>query len=59
MPELRRILLVEDDPNDIELIMTGLSENKLAALSPHSKTTRATIAFKLDQRAHMNRNLRF
>ncbi|MGD0886542.1 MAG: response regulator [Thermodesulfovibrionales bacterium] len=29
MPELRRILLVEDDPNDIELIMTGLAENNL------------------------------
>jgi CheY-like chemotaxis protein len=30
MPELRRILLVEDDPNDVELIMTGLAENNLA-----------------------------
>ncbi|MGD0886793.1 MAG: response regulator [Thermodesulfovibrionales bacterium] len=30
MPELRRILLVEDDPNDVERIMTGLAENKLA-----------------------------
>ena len=29
MPELRHILLVEDDPNDIELIMTGLAENNL------------------------------
>jgi hypothetical protein len=24
MPELRRIMLVEDDPNDVELIMTVL-----------------------------------
>jgi CheY-like chemotaxis protein len=30
MPEFRRILLVEDDPNDVELIMTGLAENNLA-----------------------------
>jgi CheY-like chemotaxis protein len=29
MPELCRILLVEDDPNDVELIMTGLAENNL------------------------------
>ena len=30
MPELKQILLVEDDPNDVELIITGLSENNLA-----------------------------
>jgi CheY-like chemotaxis protein len=30
MQELKSILLVEDDPNDIELILTGLSENNLA-----------------------------
>ncbi len=30
MPELKRILLVEDDPNDAELIITGLSEKNLA-----------------------------
>ncbi|HAM50316.1 MAG TPA: two-component system response regulator [Nitrospiraceae bacterium] len=30
MPQLKRILLVEDDPNDIELIITGLAENNLA-----------------------------
>ena len=30
MPVLKRILLVEDDPNDTELIITGLAENNLA-----------------------------
>lgn len=30
MPELKSILLVEDDPNDMELIITGLAENNLA-----------------------------
>jgi len=30
MPELKNILLVEDDPNDAELIITGLAENNLA-----------------------------
>lgn len=30
MHELKRILLVEDSPNDVELILTALSENRLA-----------------------------
>ncbi|UIE39087.1 response regulator [Leptodesmis sichuanensis] len=30
MVELRRILLVEDSPNDVELILTSLSENHLS-----------------------------
>ena len=30
MHELKRILLVEDSPNDVELILTALSENCLA-----------------------------
>jgi len=30
MPELKHILLVEDDPYDSELIITGLAENSLA-----------------------------
>ena len=30
MPELKHILLVEDDANDAELIITGLAENSLA-----------------------------
>jgi CheY-like chemotaxis protein len=30
MPELKHILLVEDDPYDAELIITGLAENNLA-----------------------------
>ncbi|MGD0885630.1 MAG: response regulator [Thermodesulfovibrionales bacterium] len=30
MPELKHILLIEDDPNDVELIITGLAENNLA-----------------------------
>src|SRR5690348_663149 len=30
MPELRRILLVEDNPNDIELTLSALAENRLA-----------------------------
>jgi len=30
MPELKCILLVEDDPYDVELIMAGLAENNLA-----------------------------
>jgi len=30
MPKLKHILLVEDDPNDVELIITGLAENDLA-----------------------------
>jgi CheY-like chemotaxis protein len=30
MPELKHILLVEDDSYDTELIMTGLAENNLA-----------------------------
>ena len=30
MPELKCILLVEDDPYDVELIVTGLAENNLA-----------------------------
>jgi len=30
MPELKCILLVEDDPYDVELIQTGLGENNLA-----------------------------
>src|SRR5208337_3208754 len=30
MPELKHILLVEDDPYDAELIITGLDANKLA-----------------------------
>ncbi len=30
MPALRRILLVEDDPNDVELTLEALSEYKLA-----------------------------
>jgi DNA-binding response OmpR family regulator len=30
MQELKRILLVEDDPHDAELIMTGFAENNLA-----------------------------
>ncbi|HAM50254.1 MAG TPA: two-component system response regulator [Nitrospiraceae bacterium] len=29
MPQLKRILLVEDDPNDVELIIAALSENDL------------------------------
>lgn len=28
--ELRRILLVEDDPRDVELVMTTLAEHNLA-----------------------------
>ena len=30
MSELKHILLVEDDPTDVEFIMTGLAENNLA-----------------------------
>ena len=30
MPELKRILLVEDDPHDVELTLTGLAEYNLA-----------------------------
>ncbi|MGD0886790.1 MAG: response regulator [Thermodesulfovibrionales bacterium] len=30
MPNLKCILLVEDDPNDVELIMTSLADNNLA-----------------------------
>jgi CheY-like chemotaxis protein len=30
MPELKRVLLVEDSPNDIELTLAAFEENKLA-----------------------------
>jgi DNA-binding response OmpR family regulator len=30
MPNLKSILLIEDDPNDVELIMTGLAEHNPA-----------------------------
>lgn len=30
MPELKRILLVEDSANDVELVLTALAENRLA-----------------------------
>lgn len=30
MPELKRILLVEDSPNDVELTLQALAENQLA-----------------------------
>ena len=30
MTDMRRILLAEDDPNDVELTLTALGENNLA-----------------------------
>ncbi|HLH52525.1 MAG TPA: response regulator [Verrucomicrobiae bacterium] len=30
MPALKKILLAEDDPNDVELTLTALAQNKLA-----------------------------
>ncbi len=56
MPELKPILLAEDSPNDAELILEALAENKLVNRITHVKDGIEAMDYLHCQGAYVDRN---